>query len=176
MGNKCNSRYKLDEDILRKGDGTRRKSFDPYNFSGIKLSLENSQPFAGKLESTGQLPSWQIDFQPDSEEITTWDEVFHLRERYRRDVLDESFLTWLRHFKAWCKSAGTVPSSPQELIDAVKKFALLQEEMGFEDKSFLKAAVFHMLHKHCLQGDQRLISLMSDVVVGTNDTPIPVAA
>lgn len=76
MGNKCNSRYKLAEDILRKGDGTRRKSFDPYDFPEIKLSLENSQPFAGEVKSTCQLPLWQIDFEPDSEEIATWDEVF----------------------------------------------------------------------------------------------------
>lgn len=170
MGNKCNSRYKLAEDILRKEDGTRRKSFDPYNFRGIKLSLENSQPFSGKLESTGQLPSWQIDFQPDSEEITTWDEVFRLRERYERDVLDASFFKWLRDFQAWCKSLNVAPNSEQELMNAIQRYASYQDDIGFDNKAFLHAAVFWMLHKHCLQGNQRLIKLIQDIVAGIAET------
>ncbi len=56
MCNKCNAKYKHAQDILTKKDGTRRKSFDPYNCTGIKLSLQNSQPFAGKFTTTGQLP------------------------------------------------------------------------------------------------------------------------
>ncbi len=96
MGNKCNSRYKLAQDILTKKDGTRRKSFDPYNHGEISLSLNNSQPFAGK---NGQLPRWQIEFSPNTEEIITWDEVFHIRERYEKNVLNEEFKSWLRSFQ-----------------------------------------------------------------------------
>lgn len=164
MGNKCNSRYKLAKDILLRNDGTRRKSFDPYNCTGIRLSLENSQPFAGTLAPTGQLPRWQIEFSPNTEEVITWDEVFHIRERYERDVLNAEFISWLRYFQSWCKSAKITPSSDQELMDALNRCATHCEEMGISDRAFLKAAVFRMLHTHCQQGDQRLISLIMSIV------------
>ena len=168
MGNKCNSRYKWAEDILiKKGKkgGTRRKSFDPYNFTiGIIFSLENSQPFAGKLESTGQLPQWQIEFSPNIEEVITWDEVFHIQERYKRDILDAEFKTWLGQFKSWCKYRNIVPSSHQELLDEIDRYANYYEDQGMSDRAFLKAAVFRMLHTHCQNGDRRLISLIEGVI------------
>lgn len=165
MGNKCNSRYKLDQDILRKDDGTRRKSFDPYNDRTLTVSLDNSQPFAGELGKTGeQLPKWNIDFGSTSEEVTTWDDVFHIRERYERDVLNEGFTSYLREFGNYCKSWDSVPTSTEELIDAIRKYTSYQESNGFKDKAFLKAAVFRMLHRHCKNGDERLIQFIKNVV------------
>jgi hypothetical protein len=35
MGTKCNSKYKLSANILRRADGTRRTAFDPYNHAGL---------------------------------------------------------------------------------------------------------------------------------------------
>lgn len=166
MGNKCNSRYKLAQDILTKDDGTRRKSFDPYNCTGIRLSLNNSKPFAGTLTRTGQVPRWQIEFEPNIEEVLTWDEVFHIRERYEKDVLDPEFKSWLNDFKRWCKSAKVVPSSDQELLDAIERYATYYEEMGMSDRAFLKAAVFRMLYTHCKKGNQQLIDFITDVVNG----------
>jgi hypothetical protein len=166
MGNKCNSRYKLAQDILRKDDGTRRRSFDPYKHETITISLDNSQPFAGRRGKTGEhLPKWEINLSPSSEEVTTWDNVFHIRERYERDVLDETFNTWLNSFRAWCQSRS-IPNSDQEWVDAIKGYAIYHESLGFEDRAFLKAAVFRMLHIHCNQGNQRLINFIRDVVIG----------
>ena len=169
MGNKCNSR-KLAQDILTKKDGTRRKSFDPYNCTGITLSLENSQPFAGTVTTTkAELPRWQIEFSLNTEEVLTWDEVFHIRKRYEKDVLDAEFESWLDYFKDWCKSANFVPNSDQELVDGIDRCATLCEKMGISDRAFLKAAVFRMLHAHCNSGDQRLISFIRTVIgVGTS--------
>ena len=169
MGNKCNSRYKLAKDILIRDDGTRRKSFDPYNSTGIKLSLENSQPFAGTPTTIGQAPRWQIEFESNTEEVLTWDEVFHIRERYEKDVLDPKFKSWLDDFKHWCKSAKILPNSDQEfsdqeLVDGIDRYATLYEEMGISDRAFLKAAVFRMLHTHCNNGDRRLISFIRTVI------------
>ena len=165
MGNKCNS-YKLTQDILKRDDGTRRKSFDPYNHRIVTISLDNSQPFAGKVGTLGApLPKWTIDFSPDSEEVTTWDDVFHIRERYERDVLDEGFNAYLREFGNHCRRFyHPLPSSTEELIDAIEKYTGFQEDNGLRDKAFLKASVFRMLHIHCQKGDQRLIKLIRDVV------------
>jgi hypothetical protein len=161
MGNKCNSRYKLAQDILRRNDGTRRRSFDPYNHGRIRICLDNSQPFAG---TDGTVPQWQIDFEPNTEEATTWDDVFKVRERYKRDILDRSFNRWLDKFSAWCRSANISIDTDQEIIDAIERYARLAEEEGITDRAFLRAAVFRMLHKHCRQGNQRLVKLIRGVV------------
>jgi hypothetical protein len=84
MGYKCNSQYKNTKDLLYKSDGTRRRAFDPYDHNTtITVSLDNSQPFAGKKgELNSPLPQWQIDFGSNSEEIDTWNDVFYIRDRY----------------------------------------------------------------------------------------------
>ncbi|MGI0489871.1 hypothetical protein ACN4EK_31025 [Pantanalinema rosaneae CENA516] len=170
MGNKCNSRYKLVQDIISKEDGTRRKSFDPYNHHRtIAISLDKSQPFSGAIGQIGTpLPRWEIDFSFDSEEVRTWDEVFKIRERYERDVLNEGFNSYLREFGNHCKAFNCIPTSVNELIDAISRYADFQESNGFKDKAFLKAAVFRMLQIHCQNGDQRLINFIKDIVNGVS--------
>jgi len=170
MGNKCNSRYKLAQDILRKDDGTRRKSFDPYDQGTVTISLDNSQPFAGTIGRTGEpLPKWEIDFSSNTEEVTTWDDVFHVRERYERDVLNEAFNNWLNGFRSWCRDPRkNIPNSDQEWVDEIEAYAIYHESLGFEDRAFLKAAVFRMLHIHCKNGDERLIKFIKEVVTGVS--------
>jgi hypothetical protein len=164
MGHKCNSKYKLAQDILYNDDGTRRKSYYPYdNFGKIKIILVNSEPFAG---AKGLFPGWQIDFEPNTEEVSTWDSVFHIRERYGRDILDPDFKSWLREFISWCVSALTAPESDQEVIDAIKRYSKHLETMGMGDRAFLKAAVFRMLLHHCQRGNQRLFGFMKGLVIG----------
>lgn len=160
MGNKCNSRYKLAQDILFSNTGVRRRSFNPYNHAQIQLSLESSEPFAGK---NGQLPRWEIDFYPNSEEVDTWAEVFSIRERYSRDVLDPCFKNWLALFGAWCRCSCNQPGSPGELTEAIQRYCSYLEEWGFSDRGFLKAAVFRMLLRYCEQGNQRVITFLLDL-------------
>jgi hypothetical protein len=168
MGSKCNSSHKGTQDILKR-DGKPRKAFDPYNHEIVTISLDNSQPFAGTIGKTGeQLPKWKIDFSRDCEEVTTWDEVFHIRERYARDVLDEGFNSYLREFGNYCRSWKFVPSSTEELIDAITRYISFQESNGFKDKAFLKASVFRMLRVHCQKGNERLSRLMMDVATSVS--------
>lgn len=157
MGNKCNSRYKLAKDILRRSDGSRRKAYDPYIHQELRVSLDQSQPFAGK---DGRLPKWKIEFEPDSEEAITWDDVFSIRERYERDILNESFNRWLGNFGSWCRSSKMTTLSNEELTNAIERYAEYSESIGISDRAFLRAAVFRMLLKHCQNGDQRLIDLL----------------
>lgn len=166
MGHKCNSKYKLAQDILYTDDGIRRRSFYPYDeHAGIKVSLDNSEPFAGSHQSF-PVPLWQIDFEPDAEEVSTWDTVFHIRERYRRDILDPDFMSWLREFSSWCHSVDVRPVSEQDVIDALRQYSEHMEAIRMRDRAFLKAAVFRMLFRHCQQGNQRLVTLIQGVVIG----------
>lgn len=92
--------------------------------------------------------------------------MFHIRERYERDVLDAEFKTWLRHFNSWLKRYNIPHSSDEELVDAIARYATDYEDMGMSDRAFLKAAVFRMLHTHCQKGDQQLMDFIRDVVNG----------
>lgn len=163
MGHKCNSKYKLAQDILRREDGTRRRSFDPYEATaGVRVYLSRSTPFEGK---GGILPDWIIDFAPDNEEASTWDQVFRIRERYRRDILDIEFNRWLGNFSSWCRR--TVQASAANAIpvlEALEWYADLQDECGLGDRAFLKAAMFRMLGQQCRDGNERLINLLQDLI------------
>ena len=169
MCHTCNSSYKHVQDMLYKADGTRRRSFDPYNHGTVTISLDNSQPSAGLKTKLGQpLPKWEIDFSSNSEEIGTWDEVFKVRERYERDVLNEGFYSYLTEFGNYCRSVDAKPTTTEELIDMISRYISFQESNGFKDRAFLRSAVFRMLHIHCQNGDQNLINLIKDVVTGVS--------
>jgi hypothetical protein len=163
MGNKCNSKYKLAKDILRDENGTRRKAFYPYSECGVQISLEESIPFAG---NNGTCPEWHISFEPTIEETVTWDSIFHIQERYKRDFLDPKFMSWLREFSSWCCSALITPISDQDIVEALERYTEHMESIGIRDIAFLKAAMFRMLLRHCKDGNERLFTLMKGVVIG----------
>ena len=165
MGGKCNSKYKLAKDILFADDGTRRKVADPYNWGSTNISLVDSVPFEGTREIF-PLPLWQIEFEPDVDELSTWDSVFDIKQRYRRDVLDADFMSMLREFSIYCKDRKVKIKSPKDIVDALENFSEYWKESGMKDKAFMKAAVFDMLCHHCKQGNDRLIELISGVVIG----------
>lgn len=154
MGDRCNSRYKMATDLLRRADGSRRVAFDPYNHTTLSVSLDDSQPFKGANAHT---PNWQIRFAPDTPEVATWDEVFSVRERYRRDNLDPHFPRWLALFRAWARSKNLHARSDTEFIAALGRYAESWTIGGIADCAFLKAAVFRMLHGHCQAGNKDLL-------------------
>jgi len=167
MGNKCNSGYKKDKDLIVKPDGTRRKSFDPYDHETIFISLDNSQPFEGITTDLGEpLPKWVIEFNLDTEEVDTWNEVFHIKERFERDILNAEFKSYLRDFGNYCKSWNYIPNSQEEMINTIDRYVAFQEGNGFKDRAFMKAAVFRMLRLQCQDGNQRLVRFILDNIVG----------
>lgn len=167
MGPKCNSKYKLAQDILRSPSGQRRRSPDPYACTEIVISLSNSEPFGG---SSRQLPMWVIELQPDSEHAATWEQVFHIRERYRRDVLDPSYPGWLREFRSWCRGRTETPKTQKELIEVIDRYVENKLTLGLQDRAFLKAAVFRMLGLKCQAGNTRLVRLLIDVIGPAGET------
>jgi len=172
MGMKCNERYKLAVDILRDEHGNRRRSFDPYTIRNLRISLLNSVPFGG---GDGQNPAWQIDFVRDSAECGTWDQVFRLRERMQRDVLDRSFGGWLNEFAIWFVTRkGIADVGDSRLIDGVREYAEDMLMQGFKAREFLRAHVFEMLHQYCVRGDRRLLDFIRDLV--TQAVPQPAIA
>lgn len=161
MGMKCNQRYKKTADILKKEDGSRRKVSNPYNGTPIKINLNGSTPFAGDDD---KLPLWQIDFEPECEEAETWDDVFNIRDRYQRDVLNIYFNRWLDQCFKWCEATSSEINTRDDLLSIIGNYAENMEYMGMGDRAFLKTAVFKMLEKHLSEGNERLFNLISDLL------------
>ena len=170
MGHKCNSRYKHEKNILYKKDGTRRKAFDPYNHKQtIRLSLDRSQLFEGNSLENGKapLPKWEIEFIPHSDEIDTWDDVFKIRDRYIGDQLNAEFSSWLNYFGKRCQLRN-ISTSYQDVLNEINLYVQELDIEGFANEAFLKIAVFRMISFHYQQGNQRLINLIRDCVLGVN--------
>ena len=79
--------------------------------------------------------------------------------------MDVEFKTWLKGFKAWCRPKG-ISNSNAALLEALKHYLESLEESGFQDRAFLKLAVFRMLEKHCREGNERLSTLLRELAVG----------
>lgn len=162
MGHKCNSSYKLASDLLRRADGTRRVAFDPYDHLNLSVSLDDSEPFDGASTNT---PRWEIRFEPENPAVSTWDEVFSVRERYRRDHLDPWYENWIRGFVAWARRRNWHSLADAELGAALGEYAEFWAANGLSDRAFLKAAVFRMLRRHCESGHRRLLDQIRNLVM-----------
>lgn len=164
MGGRCNSAYKRAQDPLRRDDGVRRLACDPFAATGVTISFDNS--VVDELTTGPLVSDWVIDFAPDSEAVKTWDEIFKVRERWKRDVLDEkTFRKWLGDFKSYCKSANIQATEDAEVVAAVKRYQEHLAECGFEGRAFLKAAAFKLLFLKCNAGSIRLLPIFRALTV-----------
>jgi len=134
---------------------------DPYTAVAVNVSLDESileEVAAGPI-----VTEWVIDFYPDNEAVETWDEIFHVRERWTNNCLSrEAFGQWLESFRSFCRCANWHVTDDESVIEAVGRYAELQADFGFDDKAFLKAAFFRFLHRRCVDGSQRLILMLRD--------------
>lgn len=146
MGDRCNKSYKKRQDMLTSLAGVARKCQDPFLGPTATVSLNRSIPFKRKK---GILPSWNIDLEEDNEEVRTWETVFSIKRRWSKAVLDEEYQGWLSEFGRWSKGAW-IPANVKSSIPALLELyieASVPEK--FSDRSFLKRAVFSMLHFRC---------------------------
>ena len=162
MGGRCNSAYKKSQDPLRRATGERRLACDPFDTVGVSVSFDNSvvdEQTAGPVIS-----EWVIEFLPAGEAVETWDQIFHIRERWRRDVLDErTFLQWLGDFQNYCVTAALQFAGDDDVANAVRHYEQYLTGCGLGDRAFLKAAVFKFLLRRCAVGCERLLPILRDL-------------
>ena len=167
----CNRDYKQGIDVIKGEDGTRRKAFDPYNCNPVQISLEHTtivpDSFPIKFE-------WEIEFLPALEESETWDKVFSIRKRYKRDVLNQYFDRWLRGVTSKClKDRQRRVLSPNLTDVQVRQYLAVYQEDKADNPSigvggFLEPLVFQFLLSKFDQGDNRIVSLIKDAVLGVS--------
>ncbi len=155
MGDKCNSRYKLQQDILKRDDDTDRTAFDPYTLEPVKLEAV-MDGFAEGADRRYQ-PIWHISFDTESDCVTTWDDVFSIRLRLEKDVLS-SYGRWLETFSKWSQRLG---ADGRDALTRLCDFAsiFLADDLG--EWGFIKSCFFRQLIALCA-ADERLMKMIED--------------
>lgn len=150
MGTKCNSSYKLAQDVLRDALGTRRVCFDPFAPTPVEVSLLGSKLFA---RSDG-LPEWEVELQGDAARIQTWDAVFDVRRRLIEDHLDSIYKNAIKVFGTlWRKRPDVLPVNAG-VCDAFRHLADLSRPKGWSDRAFLEVALYELLQTRCEAGGE----------------------
>jgi len=167
MGTKCNSRYKLKQDILFDAvSGDRRVCCDPFGSPTLILSLNDSRPFKGPRVNLVTCPDWDIKWVGgDPGKLETWETVFGISERYRESSLNPNFRSWIDHFCQWAVRKP-VASTPDLLRDLLHEFSDVVVPEGFADSAFLKRATFQMLAGQCdsTEGGLRLFEWLHEQI------------
>lgn len=154
MCHDCNTKYKLDADMVRCSNAARRMAFDPYNFTAkVKISVEGSKPFIKEEGAMLDAQHWTVAIIPQTPEVQTWNDVFSVCERYKRNHLQPWYKRWVDNFIKYARKSMGVYSE-QGLIDMLRSHEENLEDEGISDRAFLKAAVFRMLRLHCEAGYQ----------------------
>lgn len=168
MGHKCNSVYKANVDVLWK-DGIRRVAINPFGYRGVEIDLKASTLTDGVMPHR---PKWEIAFEPNDCQSEMWDEVFDIRTRYCRDVLDVEYEQWIRGFGRWCKDRYESLQTGDELVDAFDDYIDYLREENWNNVAFLKRAVMMFLQDQCRQGHQKIINVLKYFIGGLQSSSL----
>ncbi|WP_157543797.1 hypothetical protein [Mucilaginibacter paludis] len=99
MGIECNRNHKKTKDVLYGGLHRRKFIYSYLHFQEIRISLTGSLlPYAGRKGK------WRINLLPNNGFTRTWNKVFDIKDRYRKDELEQYFDIWVKWFKDYLKS------------------------------------------------------------------------
>lgn len=162
MGHKCNSRYKKTIDPIMNGGGVSRRALNPYGGQCFEVSLAGTvmTQAPDKIEFT-----WNIVFEPAMEEAETWNAIFDLRRRYRRDVLHCYWETWLQLFGDFAEAKGVKDDAT--LREALHLYCRIQRKGGLDDRAFLKAAYYEMVLDEWDNGNQAIRRILQTITYGS---------
>jgi len=122
-------------------------SFFPFkDHVKITISLETST-----LPSpTNRDGNWVIALHPNTEEVETWEDLFCIKSRYKKDVLQAQYDTWLKQFIAYAKAhANDYPNWDEaNLKTALTRYASMFSPTNYDDLIFLKYAVCQVWINH----------------------------
>lgn len=165
----CNRDYKHNQDILIDPKGFRRHVFDPYDCNPTMISLANSDLISNSFPIKFK---WKIEFLTQVEASETWDQVFSIRTRYERDILNQYFDTWMENFRKKCemdrKRGYILPSSTD--VEVRERLSFYQEDKSESPSiglaGFLEPLAFSLLLQLYDEGNERVVNLIRDAVKG----------
>lgn len=165
----CNRDYKKKKDVI---DGGLRRAFDPYSCTPPEITLNQTKIVA---DSSPIKFEWNIDFLTNAEEAETWESVFDIRTRYKRDILNEYFSKWLWRFSETCRKnrkRGYLSNSlsPNQIR---QQLAYYQEDKAENPNiglaGFLEPLVFNFLLQKYDENNPSIVSLVRLAVLGRQE-------
>ena len=150
----CNSDFKADQDLLFRDDGTRRQCSDPYVGPVYTVSLQGSRMFEGETVNGHRVPQWVIKFVGGPvAHAQTWDEIYRVKERFARDILNVCFIPWVEDFARYYVQhfgkADEVDEVYHSLPDYIAGLGLDQ----LRERAFLKTEVLRLIYNSCDDGE-----------------------
>lgn len=95
----CNQKFKKSKDVFFKKDGTRRVFTYPYIFNGRFQNLDIEIDLRGSIipntNITKQEGEWLINFKPDNDFTTSWEDIYRIKKRYSIYI---KHIKWLQEF------------------------------------------------------------------------------
>ena len=166
MGIECNRIFKKAEDILHKKDGARRKAFYPFQLNGTSIEVRlNGSTLPTVNNKKGD---WHISFVPDIEEVHTWDDIFQIRNRYRKYIFEEEYDSWLTRFIKTARnfSNNNGPWTEEAVKMALDKYinTLDQDDITkYHDNTFLENSLFRFIRD---EADSKTIKAIAKMIMG----------
>ena len=150
----CNSDFKGDQDLLFSEDGTRRPCSDPYQGPVYTVSLQGSRLFEGETVNGHRIPLWTIDFVGGPvEHAQTWDDVYRVKERYARDILNVCFIPWVEDFARFYVQRFGKTEQVDEVYQSLPDYVAGLGLDGLRERAFLKTEVLRLVHRTCDEGE-----------------------
>jgi 5-methylcytosine-specific restriction endonuclease McrA len=136
---KCNKKYKLQQDPLHKQDGNRRKAFYAYAVADVEMyfSITLAPANGGPIDPSNLCPDnivLEITAPGREQELEGWKELFNIEQRYK-DLCcegDTGGSYWLELVLDEMKSKGITPT---EAIAMMKRYASISR---WADANFLR--------------------------------------
>lgn len=139
----CNSKFKNQIDIFYKNN-VRRPFLYPYT-NKIKIDLDFSGSIIDQTDPTNYHGTWSIKILPENPMTTTWDDIFNIKERYKKEYLDEDFNNWIDDFLESLKRDNVKING---IDDLVLQFSVMAESLSMKllcNCNIIKAPLFRFL-------------------------------
>lgn len=141
----CNSKFKLQKDILYSDDlVTRRVSNYPFkSFIDVQIDLSGSilPQTVGNEKGT-----WNLNILPNNRFTVTWEYIYNIRHRYIKEVLDVDYNTWIGQFKKELRDYNITINNYIEIKEHFLKHSQRYQEDRLQKRYIVKSSLFRYLN------------------------------
>lgn len=138
----CNSKFKLQKDILYNEDLITRRVFNyPYeNFIDVQIDFNGTilpQTVVGN-----DMGIWNINFIPDNDFTNTWEYIYNIKQRYINEVLNVDYKTWIGEFKKELKEFNITINNYNDIKAHFLRHSQRYNEDRLQKRYIVKSSLF----------------------------------
>jgi len=149
MGDRCNSSYKLAQDILYDQHGNRLPCYDPYGDVTAEFSLAGSII----VGTPAGAPVWILHLGPASPQTVNWDRIFRIKLRLEQS-LNAEFSSWVTEIGGVLRGLGHDLNVLEEVSKGLIQYRTICGTESLAGIGHLKAEVAALLIQD-LESDEK---------------------